>query len=96
MPNQLKRGTRRLSYIENKTVAKVLDVLASAKSTNVSALIREATEKYILEVDRDGSLQTLANDILDQLPEDVESRTTASLNKNTLEALAGVMKRIRK
>jgi len=96
MPNQLKKGTRRLSYIENHTVSKVLDVLASAKSTNVSALIREATEKYILEVDRDGSLRKIANDIIDQLPEDLVSRTTAQLSGKTLDELAGVMKKIRR
>lgn len=96
MPNQLKPGTRRLSYIENRDTAKALDVLAAAKSTNVSALIREATERYLRSVDKDGAIRKVASQIARQLPDDADERVTANLSAETLEALTAVMKKIRK
>jgi len=96
MPNQLKSGTRRLSYIESRETAKALDVLAAAKSTNVSALIREATSKYLKEVDRDGSIRKIANDLVTQLPDDADERATANLPEETLAELAGIMRKLRR
>lgn len=96
MPNQLKPGTRRLSYIEDRVNAKALDVLAAAQSTNVSALIRQATEKFLHDVDKDGSIRKVALDIANQLPDDADERATANLSPSTLEALTAVMKKIRK
>jgi hypothetical protein len=96
MPNQLKSGTRRLSYIESRETAKALDVLAAAKSTNVSALIREATSKYLKEVDRDGSIRKIANDLVAQLPDDADERATANLPEETLAELAGIMRKLRR
>jgi hypothetical protein len=96
MPNQLKAGTRRLSYIEDRINAKALDVLAAAQSTNVSALIRQATEKFLRDVDKDGSVRKIASQISSQLPDDAEERATANLDPDTLEALTAVMKKIRK
>lgn len=96
MPNQLKQGTRRLSYIESRETAKALDVLAAAKSTNVSALIREATAKYLKEVDRDGSIRKIANDLVAQLPDDAGDRATANLPEETLAELATIMRKLRR
>ena len=96
MPNQLKKGTRRLSYIEDRITAKAHDVLAAAKSTNVSALIREATERYLRILDKDGSVRKIASQISSQLPDDADERATANLSPSTLEALTAVMKKIRK
>ena len=96
MPNQLKQGTRRLSYIESRETAKALDVLAAAKSTNVSALIREATAKYLKEVDRDGSIRKIANELVVQLPDDADERATANLPEDTLAELAAIMRKLRR
>jgi len=96
MPNQLKPGTKRLSYVEDRIVAKALDVLAAAKSTNVSALIREATSRYLESVDKDKSIRKLAIEIDAQLPDDSDERPNADLEQDTLQALAAVMKKLRK
>lgn len=96
MPNQLKQGTRRLSYIESRETAKALDVLAAAKSTNVSALIREATSLYLKEVDKDGSVRKIAADLVSQLPDNADERATANLPEKTLAELAGLMRKLRR
>jgi len=96
MPNQLKPGTRRLSYVETRQAAKALDILAAAKSTNVSALIREATEEYLKKVDKDNSVRKLALQIVKELPDDAEERAEADLDPKTMEALTAVMKHIRR
>ena len=96
MPNQLKPGTRRLSYVERREAAKALDILAAAKSTNVSALIREATDDYLKKVDRDNSVRKLAGQIVAELPDDADERAEAELDPKTLEQLTAVMKKIRR
>jgi Holliday junction resolvasome RuvABC DNA-binding subunit len=96
MPNQLKPGTRRLSYVETRQAAKALDILAAAKSTNVSALIREATEDYLKKVDKDNSVRKLALQIVTELPDDAEERAEADLDPKTMEQLTAVMKKIRR
>lgn len=96
MPNQLKHGTRRLSYVETRKAAKALDILAAAKSTNVSALIREATDDYLRQIDKDGSIRKLAEQIVTELPDDADQRIGAQLDAKTMENLAAIMKKIRR
>ena len=96
MPNQLKHGTRRLSYVETRKTAKALDIMAAAKSTNVSALIREATEEYLRKVDKDGSIRKIAEQIILELPDDADERVEAQLDGKTMEHLAAIMKKIRR
>lgn len=96
MPNQLKRGTKRVSYVEDRIHAKALDVLAAAKSTNVSALIREAVSRYLEFADKDKSIRKIAAEIDTQLPDDADDRTNTELEQSTLHALAAVMKKLRK
>ena len=96
MPNQLKPGTRRLSYVEDRLAAKALDILAAAKNTNVSALIREATKDYLHKIDPDKAIRQLAINITSELPDDADARAQVTLDSKTLESLASVMKRIRK
>lgn len=96
MPNQLKPGTRRLSYVETRRAAKALDILAAAKSTNVSALIREATDDYLRKTDKDGSIRKLAEQIVSELPDDADERAETQLDPKTMEHLAAIMKKIRR
>ena len=96
MPNQLKLGTRRLSYVEDRIVAKTLDVLAAATSTNVSALIREATSQYLARVDKDKSIRSIAANIEKELSEHAEVRAQTELTPETVTQLTNVMNRIKR
>jgi len=96
MPNQLKHGTRRLSYIEENEVAKSLDILAAARGTNLSAVIREATKRYLSQEDPNRELTKVAKELVTQLPDESSRRAGHSFDEETMEALAKIVKRFRK
>jgi hypothetical protein len=45
MPNKLKVGTLRVSYVENQAINRAISILATVKGVTISSLIREATEQ---------------------------------------------------
>jgi hypothetical protein len=96
MPNKLKLGTRRLSYIEENEVAKSLDILAAARGTNLSAVIREATKRYLQQEDPHKELTKVAKELVKQLPNESSQRASHSFDEATMEALAKIVKRFKK
>jgi hypothetical protein len=60
---RLKAGTERVSYVESKMTSSALRLLAAAKQTNVSSLIREATSAYLAAEDPDKTLSRVAEEL---------------------------------
>jgi hypothetical protein len=96
MPNQLKHGTKRLSYIEEKEIAKSLDILAAAKGTNISAIIREATKRYLQQEDPGRELSKLAKELVMQLPDETSEQAGHSFDRDTMDALTKIVRKFKK
>lgn len=96
MAGTLREGTKRVSYIENIPTFKALDILAAAKDTNLSAVVREATEEYLVRHDKDGELRKVAKNLFVQLPDERAERTEAVIDPETQAALAKVITKLRK
>ena len=60
MPNHLKEGTERVSYIESSDVHKTLKLISFHKSVSVSELIRIATKELLKKEDPTGGYFELA------------------------------------
>ncbi len=56
MPNQLKEGTERVSYVESSDVHKALKILSIFKGVSISALMRVATSELLKKEDPTGVL----------------------------------------
>jgi hypothetical protein len=96
MPNKLKEGTKRVSYVESVTTHKALDILAAAKDSNMSAILREATESYLAKHDPNGELQKVAAVLRAKLSDDRTSRPEEEIDRETQAALARVVAKLRK
>lgn len=93
---KLREGTKRVSYIEDIPTYKALDILAAAKDTNLSALIREATADYLKKNDPGGELRRISQNITAALPDEKEARPGEEIDEETQRALAKVLTKFRK
>ena len=96
MPNKLKTGTERVSYIESASVKKALYLLSSIKSVTISEIIREATNDYLKKQDPDGELTMAAHNISSTESDDREDRAAQEVDPETLKAITGLMKKFKK
>jgi len=64
MPNKLKAGTLRVSYVENQAINRAISILATVKGVTISALIREATEQYLMREDPNGAILKTAKELV--------------------------------
>jgi hypothetical protein len=76
----LKAGTERVSYVEEKKNSSALRLLAAAKQTNVSSLIREATKEYLAREDPDQSLSRVAEQLAQYKADSKEERAEIPLD----------------
>jgi hypothetical protein len=56
MPNQLKNGTLRVSYVEEVRIHRALKILAASKGVSMSLLMRQATGDFLNKEDPAGTL----------------------------------------
>jgi hypothetical protein len=96
MPNKLKAGTLRVSYVEHKQTFRAMKLLATAKSTSLSLLIRSATEQYLEREDPSGELTSLAGKLAVEQSDSSPERSTEALDANTARAVAALIKKFRK
>lgn len=93
---KLRPGTKRVSYIEDIPTYKALDIMAAAKDTNLSSLIREATAEYLTKNDPGGDLRKISKNLTAALPDDKSSRPAEDIDSETQRALAKVLAKFRK
>lgn len=88
-------GMKRVSYIEENATYKALDIMAAARDTNLSALVREATAEYLIKHDRGGELRKIAGTLTAVLPDEREERAGEIVSEETQRALAKVLEKLR-
>lgn len=93
---KLRPGTKRVSYIEDIPTYKALDILAAAKDTNLSSLVREATAEYLTKNDPGGDLRKISQSLTAALPDEKEARPGEDIDEETQRALAKVLVKFRK
>jgi hypothetical protein len=76
MPNKLKAGTLRVSYVENQAINRAISILATVKGVTISSLIREATEQYLVREDPKGEILKAAKELVAGQSESVDQRVT--------------------
>jgi len=92
---RLKAGTERVSYVENKKISSALRLLAAAKQTNVSSLIREATAQYLVKEDKDGTLSRVAEELAVYKADTQEERAADSLDPEMQKTIAALLRKHR-
>lgn len=93
---KLKPGTERVSYVESKKTSSALRILAAAKQTNVSSLIREATAAYLGKEDQDGTLSRVAEELAVYKADTKEERAADSLDPQMQKTIATLLRKHRK
>jgi hypothetical protein len=96
MPNQLKAGSHRVSYVEEVSTSKALGILAAAKGCTISALIREANLDYLKKEDPTGEILKIAKTVGKTLSDSATERVGESFDKETTQALAKILKKFKK
>jgi hypothetical protein len=86
---------KRVSYIEENATYKALDIMAAAKDTNLSSLVREATAEYLVKHDQGGDLRRIAQTLSAALPDDKGERMEEVVDEETQRALAKVLGKLR-
>lgn len=92
---QPRPGMKRVSYIEENATYKALDIMAAAKDTNLSSLVREATAEYLVKHDQGGDLRRIAQTLSAALPDDKGERMEEVVDEETQRALAKVLGKLR-
>lgn len=93
---RLKPGTERVSYVEQKRSSSALRLLAAAKQTNVSSLIREATSRYLKDEDTDGTLMRVAEELAVYKADTQVDRAADSLDPEMQKTIAALLRKHRR
>jgi hypothetical protein len=94
MPNKLKAGTLRVSYVESIAINRAISILASVKGVTISSLIREATEQYLVREDPEGAILKAAKELVAGQSESVDQRVTEPVNPEVIAKLTALIKKI--
>jgi len=94
MPNKLKVGTLRVSYVENQTINRAISILATVKGVTISSLIREATEQYLTREDPKGAILKAAKELVAGQSESVDQRVTEPLNPESIAKIGAQIKKV--
>ena len=94
MPNKLKAGTLRVSYVENQAINRAISILATVKGVTISCLIREATEQYLVREDPNGAILKTANELVAGQSESVDQRVTEPVNPEVIAKLTALIKKV--
>jgi hypothetical protein len=94
MPNKLKAGTLRVSYVESIAINRAISILASVKGVTISSLIREATEQYLVREDPNGAILKTAKELVARQSESVDQRVTEPVNPEVIAKLTALIKKV--
>ena len=94
MPNKLKAGTLRVSYVESIAINRAISILASVKGVTISSLIREATEQYLTREDPNGAILKAAKELVAGQSESVDQRVTEPVNPEVIAKLTALVKKL--
>jgi len=94
MPNKLKAGTLRVSYVESIAINRAISILATVKGVTISALIREATEQYLVREDPNGAILKTAKELVAGQSESVNQRVTEPVNPEVIAKLTALIKKV--
>ena len=94
MPNKLKAGTLRVSYVESIAINRAISILASVKGVTISSLIREATEQYLVREDPNGAILKTAKELVEGQSESVNQRVTEPVNPEVIAKLTALIKKV--
>jgi len=92
---KLREGTKRVSYIEETVTYKALDIMAAARDTNLSAIVRAATEEYLKKNDPSGELRKVSKTLNGALSDERTERAGEAVDEETQRALIKVITRLR-
>jgi hypothetical protein len=87
MPNKLKEGTLRVSYVESQVNNKAVALLAGLKSVTISAVIREAVIKLLEVEDPSGEIRATAKELIQRQSDSADERLQTKLDDKILERL---------
>lgn len=96
MPNQLKSGTHRVSYVESTTTSRALGIIAAAKGVTISALIREANIDYLAKHDPSGEITAVAKKIAESMSDSANDRVSDKIDVETAKLLGKIIKKFKK
>jgi len=94
MPNKLKAGTLRVSYVESIAINRAISILATVKGVTISSLIREATEQYLVREDPNGAILKAAKELVESQSESVDQRVTEPVNPEVIAKLTALIKKV--
>ena len=92
MPNKLKAGTLRVSYVESQAMNRAISILATAKGVTISSLIRQATEQFLMREDPKGDILKTAKKLVEAQSESVDQRVTEPLTPESIAQIAALIK----
>ena len=92
MPNKLKAGTLRVSYVESQAINRAISILATAKGVTISSLIRQATEQFLMREDPKGDILKAAKKLVEAQSESVDQRVTEPLTSESTAQIAALIK----
>jgi len=92
---KLREGTKRVSYIEETVTYKALDIMAAARDTNLSAIVRAATEEYLKKNDPSGELRKVSKTLNSALSDERTERAGEAVDEETQRDLIKVITRLR-
>jgi hypothetical protein len=95
MPNQLKAGHVRMTYVESLPIRRAFSLMAAAKNVTVSDLVREATQRYLKAEDPSGEFTKLARSLALNSSDDRTERATETLSPEDAEKIARLFKKFR-
>lgn len=96
MPNALKAGTLRVSYVEDEITNRALGILAAAQGVTISALVREATNDFLKKRDPENSLRKVASDLRQAGSDTAEERAKDGIDPETAKAVGKLLKKFGK
>jgi hypothetical protein len=95
MPNQLKDGSLRVSYVEEIEVNKALKILAATQGVTISALIRKATEQFLKREDPSGVILASARGLAKRQGSTANERLEEGLDPEIIELAKHLKKKLK-
>lgn len=87
MPNKLKEGTLRVSYVESQINNKAIALLAGLKDVTISGLIREAVIAFLDKEDASGEIRAMAKQLIESQSDNADERIQTKLDDKIFERL---------
>jgi hypothetical protein len=96
MPNQLKHGSLRVSYVEEIEVHKAMKILAATQGVTISALTRKATEQFLKQEDPSGVLRSSAKKLAQKQGTTANERLEESMDPDIIQLAKHLQKQFKK